>query len=240
MEARAHGSSDQDTRNRQAEITALMESVRRIAQSFKRRLPASIDLEDLIGAGALGLAQALDSAEGKEHTCFEAYALRRIRGAILDELRRLDPLSRVYRDRAKRLAKTERTLTRRLGRAPEPSEVARELGISADELASLRKSTSYCETHLDLDRVDLSVACAAPPADELLEHHQQSARLQQAIDRLPDGMYRVIRLHCEDHNLAQIGQQLGVSESRVCQVRSEAVRLLRATMTASDTLSAAA
>ncbi len=210
------------------QTSALVESVRRAALRLKKRLPAHVELDDLISAGNLGLAQALAYGRFEAPSAFEAYALQRATGAMLDALRGHDHLTRGQRRLAKRLARVEKGLGQRFGRQPETDEVAAELGITTADLASARHSTAR------RDRVSLSAAESHTPGrpslrpDAMLDAVRRAEKLRGALDELPRRLKTVVDLSCnEELTLREIGKRLGVTEARVCQLRKEAVERLR-------------
>lgn len=211
------------------DLTSLCAMVRAAAFRLKRRLPAHIEVEELIGAGNLGLAKALANWKGGEPSLFDGYALRCAVGAMLDELRAADPLTRTERGLAANLAATERKLTRRLGRQPETEELAAELGISPAELAVLRSRTTRTgRVSMGAGDSLLPVASPALHPEAELEEHQRALRFRTALEVLPDRLRTVLDLSCgDDLTLREIGARLGVTEARVCQLRKEAVTRLR-------------
>jgi RNA polymerase sigma factor for flagellar operon FliA len=199
-----------------------------MAGRLKQRLPPHVDLDDLIAAGNLGLAQALANGQVGEPGAFEAYALQRASGAMLDELRGNDQLTRGQRRLAKRLAQIEKGLAQQLGRQPASEEIAEALGMSAGDLAEARRRTarhdhvsiSVAETHT------LSHSSIRP--DAMLDAVRRAEKLRGAMTQLPGRLKVVVDLSCgEELTLREIGKRLGVTEARVCQLRQEAVRRLR-------------
>jgi len=211
----------------------MLPTIRRIASQLARRLPRHVRVDDLVSAGCQGLCAALERFDPARVEGFEAYAEARIRGAMLDELRASDPLSRDQRLRAKRIASAAHTLQVRLGRAAAADEIARELGI---DLESFWAWQSASATHLasapsgegDADPVAELSDSRAEPADERLYRLERDHAMRHAIASLPERLRRVVALHYEEGlTLRRIGQELGVSESRVCQLEAEAMRLIR-------------
>ncbi|HSQ03486.1 MAG TPA: RNA polymerase sigma factor FliA [Burkholderiales bacterium] len=210
--------------------------VRRIAHYMMARLPASVELDDIMQAGMIGLLDAVDRYEGGLGAQFESYAAQRIRGAILDELRQADWLPRSARRNMRRIEQAVNTLEQRHGRAPNEPEIARELGMPLDEYQEMLESARGCqlvhledlsesETNhfLDSHRVDRD----EDPLDRLLDRSRR-ALLIKAIEELPEREKLVMGMHYEQElNLREIGEVLGVSESRVCQLHSQAIARLR-------------
>src|SRR6185437_2198696 len=210
----------------------MMPTVHRVARKLARRLPQHIRVDDLVGAGCQGLVDAIARFDVARSEKFESYAELRIRGAMLDELRAHDPLSRDQRAAAKRIATATRVLGARLGRAPGADEVAAEMGISLraywDMLAT---SATAASTPIEDDE-DTAVAVRdthAEPADDLLCRKQLADAVTRAVGELPPRLQRVLELHyVEGLTLKQIGEVFGVTESRACQLCGDAIKRLRA------------
>jgi RNA polymerase sigma factor FliA len=204
--------------------------VRRIAMRTIRTLPATLTLDDILSAGWVGMAEALQRRTAdmqEEH--FEAYASYRVRGAILDYLRVLDPLSRKLRGASRRITEAVGELTGRLGRVPNEDEAAGELGLSLAAYQELLAEISDA----GFARLELSAAAESasldPSPEALTSHAELVDSISTAIDTLPERLRLVLSLHYQDDcSLREIGEVLGVTESRVCQLHSEAVHLVRA------------
>jgi RNA polymerase sigma factor for flagellar operon FliA len=205
-------------------------SIRRIAHQLARRLPRHVSIDDLIAAGFHGLCVAYTRFDPAKGESFESYAEFRIRGAMLDELRALDPLSRDQRTHATRITHATRVLQLRLGRAPAADEVAAELGVSLDAYWELSAASTIVTVAVD-DDPDRSPSLPdlhAEPADEHLSHKQTRDAVRLAVAGLPPRLRSVVELHYgEGLTLRQIGLQMGVTESRVCQILSDAVSRIR-------------
>jgi RNA polymerase sigma factor for flagellar operon FliA len=208
--------------------------VRRQAYALARRLPSHFRVEDLIGAGSVGLADALQKSEGTRNEHFEAYAAFRIRGAMLDELRMNDPLSRDLRDWNNRMVQAIRALTSELGHPPDEIAIARRLELP---LAAFRKQLAKVSTgmlvSLDTAGADgsegLQLRDEAEPADAQVFKSERRQKLASVVQKLPARLQSVLKLYYEeDYTLRRIGQTLGVTESRACQLHTEAIARLRA------------
>jgi len=210
--------------------------VKRIAYHFMARLPASVQVDDLIQAGLLGLLDAAKNFDDTQGAQFETYAIQRIRGSMLDELRQADWLPRNVRKNLRRIESAINTLEQRLGRAPKEQELADALGVPLDEYQTmLLESRGYQLLHYedfqeseDSDFFDVYVAANQTGPLDVLEDVHFRRHLVQAISALPEREKIVMGLYYEQEmNLKEIGQVLGVSESRVCQLHGQAVARLR-------------
>jgi RNA polymerase sigma factor for flagellar operon FliA len=208
--------------------------IRRIASGMVRRLPSQIRVDDLISAGYEGLLDALGRFDPRRADTLGRYAEYRVRGAMLDELRSLDPLGRDMRGRANRLRDTVHALSQRLGRAPDEQEIADAMGLPVEVYRRLLVEMARTAP-ASLDHVD---ATGEMPADDDADSPFDTAqraevrdRLAEAIEALPERQRLVVTLYYyEDLNLREIGDVLGVTESRVCQIHIEASERLRATL----------
>jgi RNA polymerase sigma factor for flagellar operon FliA len=209
--------------------------IRQTALRLARRLPAHICVDDLIGAGFIGLVDAYRRYDPERCDRFDGYAEFRIRGAMLDELRSYDPLSRDLRALATRTAAATRSLEGRLGRAPTEAEVAAELGLELAAFQGYAARMAVGRT-VSLDAPaedgDLRMEIRDPseePADEQLLQAQAKRVLTMAVEALPPRLRQVLELYYGNQlTLRDIGGILGVTESRVCQLHAEAIRRLRA------------
>jgi RNA polymerase sigma factor for flagellar operon FliA len=217
-----------------AEFTPL---VRRMAHHFAAKLPASVQLDDIIQAGLIGLMDAASRFEEAQGNQFETFASQRIRGAMLDELRQNDWLPRSMRKSLRRIENAINKLEQRYGRAPTEAELAKELGVSLAEYQGLlQQARGYQLLHIDdfgNDDDDDYLERHAPDQranpQEILEDKRYRAALIKAIDVLPEREKLVMGLYYEQElNFREIAAVLEVSESRVCQLHSQAVARLRA------------
>lgn len=220
-------------------LTQYAPLVRRLALQLMAKLPASVELEDLIQAGMLGLLDAANRYQETQGAQFETYASQRIRGAMLDELRELDWASRGIRKTARQIEKAVQRLEQRLGRGPSESEIAGELSIGLTEYQQMLQDVHGCQLiyYEDFESADaepfIDRICADPGADPLKMLLDEGLRhgVVDAIDRLPDREKLLMSLYYEQGlNLREIGAVLEVSESRVCQLHSQAISRLRATL----------
>jgi RNA polymerase sigma factor FliA len=204
--------------------------VRRIALKTMRSLPRTHVLDDIISAGWIGMTEAHHRRpKDMEDEQFEAYASCRIRGAILDYLRTLDPLSRRLRGFARQIHAATRELSQKLGRPPEQEEVATRMGVSLAELQRVMVDIREA----GVDPIDLSegldAACIGPSPESAASHNQIMRTVVQHSESLPERLQLVLNLHYRhDRSLREIGEILGVTESRVCQLHAEAIQKIRA------------
>ncbi|MBQ0711439.1 MAG: RNA polymerase sigma factor FliA [Porticoccus sp.] len=226
----AKGKLDQD-----ALIKQYLPVVRRHALSMQVKLPASIELDDLIQAGVIGLIEAMGRFDTGVGASFETFASQRIRGSMIDELRTRDWMPRSVRRKAREMAATVRSLEQTLGRPPSEAEIADSLDMDISEYRQLLNDTNSGQL-LPLDDLiskgrepefDDEGAEADGPYDSLLDN-QQRGNLINAIENLPDREKLLMTLYYqEEMNLKEIGVIMGVTESRVCQLHSQAISRLR-------------
>ena len=208
--------------------------VRRQALSMQVRLPASVELDDLIQAGTVGLLEAVGRFDASQGASFATFASQRIRGAMLDELRSRDWLPRSVRRNARMVDEAVRRLEQQLGRAAEENEIATELGMELEEYRQLLSDTNSG----NLLPFEMLLEEGAEPG---VEDTTQDTPLQQFLDgekrdqlvagieALPEREKLLMALYYQEElNLKEIGAVLGVTESRVSQLHSQAVSRLRA------------
>ncbi len=212
--------------------------VRKLAHQMIARLPANVELDDMVQAGMIGLMDAVARFEQSQGVAFEVYAANRIRGAMLDELCANDWLPRSARKSQRDIENAVHRLQGRIKRAPTEAEIARELSVSLneyqqmltdargaqllyfDDLGGGADDEDYLERHVADERADPSA---------ILRDKRFHGALVEAIDQLPEREKLLMGLYYEqDMNLKEIGAVLGVTESRVCQLHSQAVARLRA------------
>jgi RNA polymerase sigma factor for flagellar operon FliA len=219
-------------RQREELVRAHLPLVGHLVRETLSRLPAHVNRDDLTSAAMAALATAAAGFDPARGTPFAAFATTRVRGALLDELRGADWASRSVRARARRIDGATQALTASLGRTPTPAEVAEALGTSVEEL---RTSGDDVHRAMVLSLQGFTTAAAedlapdgAPGPEELLLHREQIGYLHEAVAALPDRLRHVVRAYFFDNQqMATIAADLGVTESRVSQLRAEALTLLR-------------
>ncbi|MEW6694066.1 MAG: RNA polymerase sigma factor FliA [Pseudomonadota bacterium] len=228
------------TLDRDAQLRQYAPLVHRLAHLMIARVPASVEIDDLIQVGMIGLTEALARYEPSMGVQFETFATQRIRGAMLDELRDADWMSRGSRKLQKDIESAIHRLEQRLQRAPRESEIAQELGMSlAEYQETLSRMRGTQLVYLEdlggrgddeegfLDRFLPDDGDNSPEA--ILADQRMRAALVEAIGKLPEREQHVMSMYYEhDMNLKEIAAVLGVTESRVSQLHSQAVARLRA------------
>jgi RNA polymerase sigma factor FliA len=204
--------------------------VRYVVRAMVPRI-AQVEAADLESAGTLGLLRALDKFDASRGLAFSTYAVQRIRGAILDDLRARDPAPRSTRRNARRLAAATSRLEQRLGRPPAPLQVAEALGIDLSTLwrwqAALPPACTL-SLHDAMGSARFEAAVGTPPPQGDMLEAEQTACLEAAIAQLPERERAVVVLSFYERlTLREIGRRLEVSESRISQVRTQALRRLR-------------
>jgi RNA polymerase sigma factor for flagellar operon FliA len=227
--------------DRSALIKQYQPLVRKLAHYMMAKLPPSVEVDDLIQVGLIGLADALSRYEVSQGVQFETFATQRIRGAMLDELRGSDWMSRGSRKSQKDIESTIRRLEHRLGRSPIESEIATEMGLPLSDYQSLLGKVRgtqlvYLEDMARNSEDDdnfLDRHVADSDADPLIMLRDQRLResLVAAIKSLPEREQYIMSMYYEqDMNLKEIAAVLDVTESRICQLHSQSIARLRAKM----------
>jgi RNA polymerase sigma factor for flagellar operon FliA len=214
-------------------ITEHIGVAQRIARKVARRVPPEISADDLTAAALLGLTQAADRYDTTRNEPFVAFAERRIRGAVYDEMRRGDILPRRRRTAAKKVRRAIERLETSLGREPTDEEVAEVLGVSVaeyrEELERLAHVSVVALERSQENEIGLRQQEAGP--DTIAEKRQTFRRLRDSLDALPDRDRALLSLYyLEDLTYAEIGRVFEVSESRVCQLHARAITRVRAQM----------
>lgn len=222
---RATHNPDADLMNQHAGL------VKRIAYHLAARLPSSVEIDDLIQAGSIGLLEAARNYQGDRGASFETYAGIRIRGAMLDELRRGDWAPRSLHRRAREVEAAMRAIEQETGREAKDSEIAERLGITLAEYFDAVSDAARCQV-MSSDGFDDGEGLDAPAEggdpDEQVGRAEFQNELIKAIGSLPEREKLVMSMYYErELNLKEIGKVLDVSESRVCQIHGQALVRLR-------------
>ena len=209
--------------------------VRRTAMKLARRLPSHVTVADLISYGWVGLLDAFERASpDMDPNEFEAYAMYRVRGAALDYLRTLDPASRAARALSRKVARTMSQLTQEnKGKTPEEAQIAKSLDMSIDEYRNAMEQLGRVGMNR-LEMLDIDEMQSVSKEDDILPEERAAKKelqgvVAEAIKTLPERLQLVLALYYqEERSLREIGVILEVSESRVCQLHTEAIHRLRA------------
>ncbi len=235
-----------DDRAREALVLAYAPLVKYVAGRLGSGLPAHVEEADLISYGLSGLTAAIDRFDPSRETKFETFAIPRIRGAILDELRALDWVPRTVRARARQLERANVRLEGRLLRAPSDDELAGELGITVrelhDALLEISRSTIVALDELwssqvsggeQVSLLETVADLEAPDPEAVFDTVERRRQIAEAILALPERERLVIALYYyEELTLREIGEVLGVTESRISQLHAKAALRLRSKLAA--------
>ena len=220
-----------------AQISEYMPLVKRIAYHLMSRLPPSVQQDDLIQAGMIGLLESLRNYDASQGASFQTYARIRIRGAMLDEIRKNDWAPRSVHRKARMVADVVRDIENRTGRDARDQEIAEGLGVPLDEYHRLLQDASghrvFSYDELDVETTGVAETMTQRVAGPLegLQSEDFKRSLADAIAGLPERERLVMTLYYDEElNLREIGSILGVSESRVCQIHSQAVIRLQSRM----------
>jgi RNA polymerase sigma factor FliA len=211
-------------------VTRHAELVKRIAYHLAGRLPPSVDVADLIQAGMLGLLEAASNYAANRGASFETYAGIRIRGAMIDALRKLDWAPRSVHRKARAVAAAIREVEKETGRDAKDGEIASKMGVELEEYHTIVQDAASCKL-ASLDDTATSTTAPDDSADPFREVADEGFRaaLAQSIDALPEREKLVMSLYYTDGlNLKEIGAVLKVTESRVCQLHGQALVRLKA------------
>lgn len=216
-------------------ITDHIALVGHIVRETRGRLPGHVDSDDLTSAGLTALVQAAQAFDAERGVPFARYAATRIRGAIIDELRAIDWASRSVRRRARDVEATRNSLAASLGRTATNAEVARAMGVDVSEVVNNDEDLARAQV-LSLDSgpdttVGETLVASEPTPEAQIEHLERLTYLRAAIAELPERLRAVVEDYFfAERPMAEIAAELGVSESRISQLRAEALVLLRDAM----------
>jgi RNA polymerase sigma factor for flagellar operon FliA len=210
--------------------------VKRIAYQLAARLPASVQIDDLVQAGMIGLLDALNNFDETQGAQFETYASQRIRGAMLDELREIDWVPRSVRKNARDIERAIAILQQQLGQAPLEQQIATQMQLTLQEYQAMltdargHQLVYYEDFQNDGDGpVELNLSDGRTDPFGAIQDEGMRQALIIAIEELPEREKMVMAMYYqEDLNLKEVGAVLEVSESRVCQIHSQAIMRLRA------------
>ena len=221
---------DKEIRNRL--VLRYSPLVKYVAGRIRPGLPQSIDMADLLSDGVFGLMDAIEKFEPERGLQFQTYAVPRIRGAILDGLRATDWVPRAVRSKVREIERAQVELENRLNRTPEDREVAAHMGISVAELTELYSKAAHTGVAY-LDEIGMGEDLAPAPMEIDTEDTEMRAVLVQAIRQLPERDQIIVTLYYfEGLTLSEIGQVLGVTESRVSQLHTRCAMNLRSKLLA--------
>ncbi|WP_413110693.1 RNA polymerase sigma factor FliA [Thaumasiovibrio sp. DFM-14] len=225
-------------RSPQAFIEQYSPLVKRIAHHLVSRLPPNVQLEDMIQAGMIGLIEAQQNYDSSKGASFETFAGIRIRGAMLDEIRRGDWVPRSVHKNSRRIAQVIASLEVELGRNPTDQEIASALDMTINQYHHALNDVN-CGRLVGIDDLGITEDCIANeeireenlPFQDVVEDNFRLS-LVDAIKSLPEREALTLSLYYDEElNLKEIGAVLGVSESRVCQIHSQAMQRLRSKLT---------
>ncbi len=234
----AEGYRQIDEAEREELIRSFLPLVKRVVHRLAGRLPAEVDIKEMINSGIIGLVDALEKYDPRHETNFSTYAQFRIRGAILDSFPSQDWAPRSLRHKANKLESAYHKLEQELGRPAEDDEIAVELGVNLDEFQRMLSEVSgvvmlsfeelgfgHGEERFQAD--ELMPSASPDPLNEMLGSERVEI-IARALDRLPEKERLVISLYFyEELNLKEIGEIIGVTESRASQIRSRALLRLK-------------
>lgn len=236
--AMAEAQKTRSIAKRNALVLSHLKMVRAIAHDIRKMLPASAELDDLIDTGVVGLIDAVDRFDPAKNVPFPCYARFRVRGAILDSLRRIDPVSRHFRRQEKLIERAFEDLIAKLGRAPTEEEIAERAGFTVEDLREIYCALRFAQNPLSLSSPhdDLPVPDVPAPASEQPEaicgEVERDRVLADALGVLPPRYRTIVELYYRDElKMREIGQRMGINESRVSQILRDSMSKLRQTMT---------
>ncbi|GAA0511063.1 RNA polymerase sigma factor WhiG [Paractinoplanes deccanensis] len=221
-----------DDRRRADIVQEHMPLVGHLVREMLARVPAHVNRDDLMSAGYAALVHAARGFDDSRGVPFARFAAARVRGALLDELRGLDWASRSVRQRARRTDSARQELTAELGRNPTAQEVADHLGCSVEDIESadddVHRAVVFSLQGFTTAGADDMVTEPSAGPEEMLIRRERLGYLRHAIEALPDRLRAVVQGYFfEERPMARIAEELGVTESRVSQLRAEALTLLR-------------
>ncbi|MEK6608307.1 MAG: sigma-70 family RNA polymerase sigma factor [Myxococcota bacterium] len=227
-------------RERERKFASMMPIVRRTAAQYARKVPRAMrDQSDLEQAGAQGLWEATLRLDPRQEAAFCGFAAQRVRGAVLDELRRIDPLTRDQRKQLRDTRAAEQRIEATTGRAATEEEIAGKLGVSVDSHRARLQTFAAARPVVarvidDGPAFEPVAATAEADPEQLASQGEERARVAEAFATLPVRLQAVLSLYyVQERTLREIGAELGVTESRVCQLHGEAIAKMRGELLAS-------
>ena len=235
--ARAYQSAARDDLTAKVERYAPL--VKRVALHLKARLPSCVELDDLIQSGMLGLLNAVANFEDSHGAVFETYAVIRIRGAMIDDLRNSDWAPRSVHQNTRQIADTVTRLSHELGREPKDTEIAAAMNVSLEKYRQMLLDSSSTQI-VGIEDLGISEDVLSESRDrredklfERLASERFKESLAKAISRLPKKEQQILALYYDEElNLREIGQILDLSESRICQIMAQSMARLRSALRA--------
>ncbi len=227
-----NGSPPVVERRREDIVQAHMPLVGHLVREMLARVPAHVNRDDLLSAGYVALVHAARGFDAERGVPFSRFAAARVRGALLDELRGLDWASRSVRQRARRTDTARQELTAELGRTPSVQEVAARIGCTVEDIETadddVQRAVVFSLQGFATATADDMVTEPSAGPEELLIRRERLGYLKHAVDALPERLRAVVYGYFfEERPMAQIAVDLGVTESRVSQLRAEALSLMR-------------
>jgi len=230
-------------------LTQYMPMVKRLAHHMMGRLPPSVEEDDIVQAGMMGLLDAISRYDEAQSAQFEAYAIQRIRGSMIDELRQSDWMPRSARSSMRKIEQAISTLQHQLGRQPSEGEIARAMNLPLAEYQSLLGDARghqllYFEDFGESDESDSfldkqSADESGMPLPQLLDANLRACIIA-GIENLPEREQLLMSLYYEQElNLREISEIFGVSESRICQLHGQAIARLRSKLKEDSWIAAA-
>jgi RNA polymerase sigma factor FliA len=226
---------------RERTIEEFIPIIKHLAYKVCKGFEEGTIIEDLISAGIIGLLEAMEKYDASRGIKLNTFAYMRIRGAMIDELRSKDWFPRSARSKAKKIGEVIRKLENKLGRYPKEEEVAEELNIDLDAYLTMLKDygnlsivsiEDLSETSgEDKDRIIRYIVDESDDPEQYAQFAEMERILAQEMDKIPERQKLVLTLYYhEDMNMKEIAKTLGITEARVCQIHSQALMNLRATM----------
>lgn len=228
-----------DAQAREELVLRYMKIVKYVAGRMAIHVPSSVELDDLISWGVLGLLDAVEKYDHTQDIKFSTYATIRVRGAILDQIRALDWAPRSLRAMARKVGAARDKLRHELGNEPSNEDIAEEMGATEDQVEDTMAQLQVAHV-LSLDdylpsdedggtrKVDLLSSDAEPSPEDAMHQQERRDRIVEAILHLPEQQQKVLHLYYyEELTLKEVGAVLDVTESRVCQVHGAAMKALR-------------